>query len=248
MRTQDNWIVNQFIAHRGFHDKENPENTLGAFQRAIDYNYAIECDVQMLSDGTLVLLHDKALARLTGVDGYIENFTWEETSKLKVNNSKFGIPSVKQMLEKVKGQVPILFEIKNFSRKKIGGLEEKLCELLKNYEGDYAVQSFNPFVMQWFQEKHPEILRGMISSLFTGTEDTGGVKVSGLTRWFLSRLTMSKRIKPDFISYHWKDLPNRFVRKRKKPVLAWTVRSQEEYLQIVKYADNIIFEDFEPKI
>ena len=94
MVVKDSWLVNQFIAHKGFHDKENPENTLGAFQRAIDYNYAIECDVRMLKDGTLVLFHYKCLSQLTGVDGYIENLTWEELSKLKVNNSKYGIPSV----------------------------------------------------------------------------------------------------------------------------------------------------------
>ena len=53
----------------------------------------------------------------------------------------------------------------------------------------------------------------------------------------------------DFIMYEAKTLPNRFVRKFKKlPLLAWTVRSQEEYLNVVKYCDNVIFEGFEPKI
>lgn len=249
MTIQDSWLVNQFIAHRGFHNKENPENTLGAFQQAIEHNYAIECDIQMLVDGTLVVIHDKVLSRLTGVDGYIENFTWKEISKLKINNTKFGIPSVQQMLDCVQGQVPILFEIKNFSRKKIGDLESQLCDLLAKYKGEFAVQSFNPFVMQWFQEKHPDIIRGLLSSSFKGADDTGGMKVSGITRWFLSHLKMAKHVKPDFIAYRWIDLPNRFVRQHKTlPVLAWTIRSQEEYMQVVKYADNIIFEGFEPKI
>jgi len=243
MKIQDSWLVNQFIAHRGFYNKENPENTLGAFQRAIEYNYAIECDVQILADGTLVIIHDKTLSRLTGVDGYVENFTWDEIAKLKINKTKYGIPSVQQMLDCVQGQVPILFEIKNFSRKKIGDLEGKLCELLANYKGEFAVESFNPFVMQWFKDKHPEIVRGILSSSFKGADETGGLKVSKVVGWFLSHLKMTKRIAPDFIAYRWIDLPNRYIRKYKSiPIIAWTIRSQEEYMKIVKYADNIIFE------
>ena len=32
------------------------------------------------------------------------------------------------------------------------------------------------------------------------------------------------------------------------PLIGWTVKSQEQYRNISKYVDNIIFEDFEPKI
>ena len=54
---------------------------------------------------------------------------------------------------------------------------------------------------------------------------------------------------PNFIAYNAQNLPNRFVRKYNTlPLLAWTVRSQEEYMRVVKYCDNIIFENFIPKI
>ena len=33
------WLVERFIAHRGLHDQNNPENSLGAFQNAIDNAY-----------------------------------------------------------------------------------------------------------------------------------------------------------------------------------------------------------------
>ena len=58
-----------------------------------------------------------------------------------------------------------------------------------------------------------------------------------------------KKAKPDFISYDARNVPNRFVRKYNRlPLLVWCVRSQEEYMKVVKYCDNIIFENFEPKI
>ena len=56
------WLVETPIAHRGFHDKNNPENSLAAFARAIEKGYAIELDVQMLSDGTVVVFHDECLS------------------------------------------------------------------------------------------------------------------------------------------------------------------------------------------
>ena len=63
-------------------------------------------------------------------------------------------------------------------------------------------------------------------------------------------MLLNKKVsKPDFISYDAKNLPNRFVAKYKKlPLLAWTVKSQSEYLEVVKHCDNVIFENFEPKI
>ncbi len=247
MTIKDSWLVNQFIAHRGFHDAKNPENTLGAFQRAVDHNYAIELDVRILADGTLVVHHDEKIARTTGADGYLKNMTWEEIAPLKVLGSEFGIPKVQQVLDLVDGRVPILFDIKNFSRKQVGTLESNLCGMLENYKGSFAVEAFNPFVLLWFKENHPEIKRGIISSSFKD-KDNSEVKVSSLVAYFLRRLKFNKKIQPHFVSYEWTDLTNRFVRKCRLPILAWTLTSQEDYMKIVKYADNIIFENFEPKI
>ena len=48
-------------AHRGV-NAEAPENTLPAYQKAIDYGYySAECDIKQTSDGTWVLYHDPLL-------------------------------------------------------------------------------------------------------------------------------------------------------------------------------------------
>ena len=50
------------IAHRGF-TKEFPDNTLEAFEAAIDLGVdAIECDVQETSDSRFVIFHEPELA------------------------------------------------------------------------------------------------------------------------------------------------------------------------------------------
>ncbi|MDR0831933.1 MAG: hypothetical protein LBM99_03435, partial [Bacillales bacterium] len=77
------FLLDNFIAHRGLHnqniekDKNKllPENSLGAFQEAINKNYLIELDVHLLKDGTVVVFHDFNLKRMCGVDLIIEDLT-----------------------------------------------------------------------------------------------------------------------------------------------------------------------------
>lgn len=240
MQETYNFITDKYIAHRGFHNNENPENTIGAFARAIENNYAIELDVQMLSDGNVVVIHDNKLSRLCGVDKYISNCTLEDLQNLYVLDTNWQIPSLQQVLEFVNGRTPLLIEIKNTL--KVGELESKVYELLKEYNGEYAIQSFNPFSLEWFKLNAPNVLRGQLSSFFKG-EDLSFIKKA-----LLKKLRLNKISNPHFISYNAQNIPNRYCNKCKLPVIAWTVRSQEEYMKVVKFVDNIIFEGFEPEI
>ena len=72
----------QITAHRGA-SKEAPENTLAAFQRAIDEmaDY-IELDVQMTKDGYIVVMHDTSAYRTTGVSKNITDMTYYEVRNL----------------------------------------------------------------------------------------------------------------------------------------------------------------------
>lgn len=48
-----------------------PENTMAAFRKTVELgSHGIECDVQMTRDGMLVICHDEALERTTGVEGF----------------------------------------------------------------------------------------------------------------------------------------------------------------------------------
>lgn len=238
----NSWLVQTPIAHRGLHDKEHPENSLSAFQRAIDGGYPIELDVQMISDGTLVVFHDESLSRLTDNDGYIKFLNKSDLDILTLKDSKEKIPTFDEVLKFVDGRAPLLIEIKNPS--KVGELEKKVIEALKDYKGQYAVQSFNPYVLEYFYKHAPNILRGQLAGFMKHE------KLAFFKKYALKRMLLNKKIShPDFISYEAKRVPNRFVRKYKKiPLLVWTVTSQSEYLKVVKYCDNVIFEGFEPKI
>lgn len=242
MELFNSWLVSTPIAHRGLHDDSAPENSLAAFQKAIDAGYAIELDVQMLSDGTLVVFHDESLSRLTGNDGYIKFLTRSDLDMLSLGGTKEKIPTFEEALKFINGRTPILIEIKN--KNKVGELEKSVIDLLADYKGEYAVQSFNPFVLGYFHDHAPNIPRGQLASYMKGE------KLPFFQRYALKRMLLNKKLsRPHFISYEAKNIPNRFVRKYKNiPLLAWTVGSQAEYLRVVKYCDNVIFENFEPKI
>ena len=235
------WLVETPIAHRGYHTKSIPENSLSAFSKAIEKGYAIEFDVNMLSDGTFVVFHDKSLARMTGNDGYVRYLNKEDLKSLSLKGTKEHIPTLQEVLDLVDGKVPLLIELKNYF--KPGKYEQSIIEILRKYKGEFAVQSFNPYSMGYIKEHAPEFIRGQLASYFKDE------KLSWLKRSFLRSMRFNKISEPHFINYDASSLPNRYVRKYKKlPLLAHIVKSKEEYMRVVKYCDNIVFERFDPEI
>ena len=80
----------QRFAHRGL-VQAAPENTLGAFQGAMDGGYeGIEIDVQMTRDGEIVIAHDSNFTRMTlghpsgGSNRRIRDLTWDEIQKIEL--------------------------------------------------------------------------------------------------------------------------------------------------------------------
>ena len=236
----DSFLTNKMFAHRGLWDKNSPENSLSAFQKAIGKGYCIELDVNPIEDGTPVVFHDSKMSRMTNKDRYIQNLSREELETTTLLDTNEKIPTLEETLKFVKGRVPLLIEIK--SQEKIGELEKRVLELLKNYKGEYAIQSFNPYTLAWFHDNAPKIWRGQLSSFFKN------VKLGFFKKSILKRLGMKKLSKFNFVSYDIKNIPNRFTKKLEVPLLTWTVRNQEDYIKAIQYADNVIFEGFEPKI
>lgn len=66
------------LAHRGSRELW-PENTMVAFQGAIDLGYRfLETDLHATADGKLVLFHDDTLGRTTDQTGKVSKWTWED--------------------------------------------------------------------------------------------------------------------------------------------------------------------------
>ena len=70
------------FAHRGSRVLW-PENTLEAFQRAIDLGYRyIETDIRITRDRVVVVFHDATVDRMTNGVGRVEDWLWEDLRHL----------------------------------------------------------------------------------------------------------------------------------------------------------------------
>lgn len=230
------------FAHRGLHNikREIPENSLLAFSKAIKYGYAIELDIHLLQDNRIVIFHDDDLYRMTGKKGKIENFTYDEIKNLKLANTNQIIPLFKEALEVIKGQVPVIIELKN-SGNSIK-LEKLTGDILRHYKGEYAIKSFNPISIWYFKKHFPKVMRGQLVS------DFKNVSMNWFKKQLLKKMVFNFLTEPDFISCDIKHLSDRKIQKirKRKPVLGWVIKNQKDLTTASKLCDNIIFEEIKP--
>jgi glycerophosphoryl diester phosphodiesterase len=86
------------FAHRGG-ASDNPENTMPAFQHAVDLGYTyLETDVHATRDGVLVAFHDDSLERTTDRTGTINDLPWSEVSRARVDGRE-PIPLFEGLME-----------------------------------------------------------------------------------------------------------------------------------------------------
>ncbi len=228
-------------AHRGLHNLEVPENSLWAFRRAVEKHLGVELDVQMTKDGKVVVFHDGTLRRMCGVEGYVKDHTYEELCKLNLKDTNEMIPLFEDVLQ-VLDDADLICEIKSDNGVKNFELCEKAYALLKDYKGNFCIESFSPYLVAWFRNNHPEIIRGQLSC---NVKDTGHGKVSD---WMLTNLLVHYLSRPDFIAYEFRDakksLGLKLVRKLFDPFcICWTPKGEEEIAEALQDFDTIIFEE-----
>jgi glycerophosphoryl diester phosphodiesterase len=92
------WPAPLAFAHRGG-ASEAPENTLPAFERAVELGYTyLETDVHVTADGVLVAFHDTDLSRTCGRPGIITQLPWSDVSTARVDGRE-PIPLMEDLLE-----------------------------------------------------------------------------------------------------------------------------------------------------
>lgn len=231
-------------AHRGLHGGEIPENSLPAFQRAAEHGCGIELDVQLSSDGVIMVFHDDTLTRMTGVEGKLCEYTCAQLQGMRLADSDETVPTFDQVLAVVDGRVPLLIELKGESAGGADALCEKLAKRLETYEGVYCVESFNPMILTWFRRHRPDIARGQ---LVTNTlkERPNGNK---LLNFLLAHLMLNVVSRPDFVAFNEK-----YAREwalqwniglfRAMPFV-WTVRDPETWKTFHEKGVCSIFEGF----
>ena len=85
------------FAHRGGTEAA-PENTLRAFQAAVDLGFRyLETDVHLTADGVLVAFHDPHLDRVTDRTGAIEHLTLAQVAEARIGGTD-PVPTFDELL------------------------------------------------------------------------------------------------------------------------------------------------------
>jgi glycerophosphoryl diester phosphodiesterase len=148
------------VAHRG-NAREFPENTLPAFQSALDLGVRfLELDVHLCADGTPVVIHDHLLMRTTGLPGSVFDFDSTQLTAIEAAEpGRFGehhrgtrIPLLREVLGLLEGrpEVTLFVEIKRQSLREYGHDEvvSRVVETLRPWRSQCVVISFDLTAVQ----------------------------------------------------------------------------------------------------
>lgn len=235
-------------AHRGLYDNDAgvPENSLPAFENAMQHGYGCELDVQFTKDKKLIVFHDNDFGRSSGVDTPVWELTYDEILALPLFGTDEKVPLFTEVLACVAGRGPLIVEIKaeEIDRPWYYELCAATMAVLREYKGDYCVESFHPMVVRWLRRNAPDVVRGQL---------VNGVKSSPnltpLVSFPVAQLLSSFLTRPHFIAYKEQDrnAALRLSQKLGAMTVMWTVRSKERCDELEKVEDAIIFEHFLPE-
>ena len=231
----NSWVLTRPVAHRGLHNELYGENSMPAYQNAIKNGYPIEMDIQISKDGVLLCFHDDNLKRVTGKDALINDLTYEEIQKLDILGLGQKIPTFEEFLKLVNGQVPLMIELKRQKSKQYD-IARLVVDALKDYKGEFVIQSFDPFVMLNVKKYAPNILRGQLG----GVPEKGElpfVQYAVVKHMFFNFL-----VKPDYINYYLYHMPI----NKKIPTVCWTVRTPNDLQKAKDLKVNFVFESVNP--
>ncbi|MBO5459716.1 MAG: glycerophosphodiester phosphodiesterase [Lachnospira sp.] len=220
----------KITAHRGA-SLEAPENTLAAFRKAMeDLADYIELDVQLTSDGEVVVMHDTSALRTTGVDRNVSSMTLEEIKQLDAGSyyseeyAGETVPTLEEVMELVQGRVMLNIEIKSAANSR--NLAEKVIDIVRKYNvtDKCVVTSFDYNALKYVKQYEPKIQTGYILSVAYGDYyNMEDVDFFSMNASFLSKRTVDA------------------IHHSGKQVYAWTVNTENSIKNLTnKGVDNII--------
>jgi glycerophosphoryl diester phosphodiesterase len=193
--------IPQLVAHRGLMET-CPENSWLSLEKALQAGACwLECDVQMCSDGSFILLHDEELKRTSGKGGNIFELDPALLAGVSIHEpARFGerfFPcppiTLEQMLQRLDRypQARVMVEIKEQSLQHWGldTVMKKLLRCLLPYGEKCALISFSAAAIAWTNNNSPL--------------STGWV----LQTYDVAQLRRAREISPEFLICNHSKIP-----------------------------------------
>ena len=219
------------IGHKGA-SKISPENTLLAFQKAIELEADyIEFDIHKSLDGEIVVIHDNDTYNTTGTHGLIKELKLKEIKKLDAGEGE-KIPTLDEVIKITKGKIHLQPEIK------APGLIDDLVQILRKNGliENTIISSFDITQLIKIKEIEPNLKIGYLIP-------------SELTRSRVLNRYIQKVVKNEFyaIHPHYTAISKEFVDTAYANNLilnVWTVNEEKEIKTLIDLGvDGIITDD-----
>jgi glycerophosphoryl diester phosphodiesterase len=241
------FLTRRPIAHRGLHGLSAGvvENLPAAFDAAVAGDYAIECDVQPTADGEAIVFHDGTLDRLTVATGRVDQRSAADLKTIAFKATGDRMITLAGLFAQVAGRVPLVVEIKSEFDGKLA-LTQRVAELAAGYPGPLALMSFDPRPIAWLKANAPDLVRGIVAeSHYAGAH---WARLPQDLRRDLAALAHFPETDPHFLSWRVADLPSAATERYRgslgRPVICWTVRTNDERLIAADHADQVTFEGY----
>ena len=222
------------IAHRGAKGYE-PENTLQAFQKALDLNAdGIELDVHLSSDGHIIVIHDETIDRTTNGKGFVNTLSLSELKSFLIAD-QLEIPTLNEVFDLMDKKCLINIELKGAgtSNKVVSLIEKYISEKNWNYE-HFIISSFDWNMLQEVHNLNPNIAIGVLTEENIDTALAFAEKIK------------ARAIHPDYQLLNQENTKE--IQKKGFLVLPWTVDSDEDIQKIKSYNVDGIISDFPDKL
>lgn len=253
------WLLGKNIIHKAKISSDTIAHTKMAFAQCMKKKLPIEVDLLSLNDGVIVVGRRDELGEVSGVDD-VGQLTWRDLKRTIKRNAVVDadhILKLSEFLEYIHGTIPVLLEIKSDelcheSQKNsvlVLSITDEVRAYIRKYgldgnTGKVAIHSSNPYVLRMVRDTDCMIPIGQISLNFDLSEYKAVVDEEN-KKMHREQLYM-EIVKPDFISYDVRDLPNQRIQNLCKqyniPLLAWTVKDADDQEMAEENCDNIIIE------
>jgi glycerophosphoryl diester phosphodiesterase len=164
----------EIVAHRGA-SAVAPENSMAAVEQAIaDQADWLEIDVQMSSDGMILVIHDGDLTRVAG-----RNVKVSDTHSKQLRSTDIGkkfspeftgqmIPTLEEVLVACKGKIGVVIELKHYGQ--IQELEERVIDLVEAHDMSAQVKlmSLKYDSIKKVRARRPSWQIGLLSAVCVG--------------------------------------------------------------------------------
>ena len=234
------------VAHRGSRLLW-PENTLEAFQAAVDLGYRyLETDLRRTSDGVLVTFHDDTLERTTNGHGPVSARTWEELGELDAGhhfaphqdyprrNRGVRIPSLEEVFDAFPA-IRLVLDLK------ANGFEPELADFLRRrrLEDQVIVGAFSDARLARFRKASE------------GRVATSSGPAETLALWTAARFGRKLRLPADALQipeeFAFIDLPDRKLVEAAeaggRQVHVWTVNDPDHMARLLDTGVHALITD-----